>query len=383
MASYFWVGGSGTWNGANTANWSATSGGAGGAGPPLAADTVTFDANSGTGTCTTAAGSTCTAATLNSSTLALTLGAAHTMSGTFTHTAGTLSLGTNKLTCQYFFSSSSNVRTIDFGTGDITLTGNGTAIWSTSTSTNLTISGTPVVNCTYAGAVGTRSLNNATSTGKDPSKAVSFNITAGTDTIVLGSTGYFKSINFTGFSGTLSNTSPNIGGDFVVSAGMTLAAGTSAIGFNGPSPLTQKITTSGKTFDFPVQFGNDTPATTTVFEMQDALTLGTTRTLTLVRGTLKLKAGATTTVGTFAVSSTVAKFLQSTTPGTQATLSQASGTVSVSNVTITDINATGGATWQAYTTDNNVDGGNNLGWDFSSQVGKYMYSRRKNKRILP
>lgn len=46
MATYYWVGGAGTWNGTNTANWSTGSGGAGGAGPPTTADDVIFDNNS-------------------------------------------------------------------------------------------------------------------------------------------------------------------------------------------------------------------------------------------------------------------------------------------------------------------------------------------------
>ena len=53
MADRYWRGGSGTWNNANTTNWSATSGGAGGASIPTSADNVFFDANS-TGTCTIA-----------------------------------------------------------------------------------------------------------------------------------------------------------------------------------------------------------------------------------------------------------------------------------------------------------------------------------------
>lgn len=47
MATYYWVGGNGTWSSSATANWSTTSGGAGGAGPVTSADTVYFDANSG------------------------------------------------------------------------------------------------------------------------------------------------------------------------------------------------------------------------------------------------------------------------------------------------------------------------------------------------
>lgn len=49
MATYYWVGGAGTWDGATTTNWSLTSGGAGGAGVPTSADTVIFNASSGTG----------------------------------------------------------------------------------------------------------------------------------------------------------------------------------------------------------------------------------------------------------------------------------------------------------------------------------------------
>lgn len=45
----YWVGGSGNWNLSNTANWSASSGGAGGASVPTSSDDVFFDANSGSG----------------------------------------------------------------------------------------------------------------------------------------------------------------------------------------------------------------------------------------------------------------------------------------------------------------------------------------------
>jgi hypothetical protein len=38
----------------------------------------------------------------------------------------------------------------------------------------------------------------------------------------------------------------------------------------------------------------------------------------------------------------------------------------VSFVSIQDINATGGATWDSLLTNGNVDAGNNLGWNFSA-----------------
>jgi hypothetical protein len=61
------------------------------------------------------------------------------------------------------------------------------------------------------------------------------------------------------------------------------------------------------------------------------------------------------------------KYLQSSTAGTQATISDASGTNTVSYLTIQDSNATGGASWLAPFASNNVYGGNNTGWLFGTQ----------------
>jgi hypothetical protein len=159
---------------------------------------------------------------------------------------------------------------------------------------------------------------------------------------------------------------------------MTLSAGTGQTEFRATSG-TQSVTTNGCTLDFPLIV--NAPGATVAF--QDALTQGSTRAFTVTDGTVLLKNGVTSTVGAFATSGTNQKFLQSTLAGSQATLSQAGGTVNANNLTIKDINATGGATWNAYTTNNNVDAGNNLGWDFSFQIGRCIYTRRKNKRILP
>jgi hypothetical protein len=48
VSTYYWVGGNGTWDTVSTANWSLTSGGAGGAGVPTTVDDVVFDGLSGT-----------------------------------------------------------------------------------------------------------------------------------------------------------------------------------------------------------------------------------------------------------------------------------------------------------------------------------------------
>jgi hypothetical protein len=200
---------------------------------------------------------------------------------------------------------------------------------------------------------------------------------AGADTVTFTATAHIKNLNFTGFSGAASP-SAIFYGDLTLSATQTVVAGGGALSFSGTSS-TQTITTNGVLIDRPLTINT----VGGVVEFQDALTQGSTRAFTLTNGTVKFKNGVTSTVGSFATSGTNQKFLQSTLAGSQAMLSDVSGTNNLSNTTIQDINATGGAAWQAFTTNNNVDAGNNLGWDFSTQLGRYIYTRRKNKRILP
>jgi len=569
MATYYWVGGTGTWNNTNTANWSATSGGAGGSGPPLATDTIIFDSNSGTGTCTTAASAAGQVITLNTSTLTFKLGASFSPNSTFNFTLGAIDLNNNKLTVGTFSSSNANVRSIAFGTsGSIDVSASGATIWNMSNATNFTLTGTPQINLTYSGGVGTRTITHG-ATGGSSANAVSFSVTAGTDTLTGTAPIHIVNYIFTGFSGTLTNRSVNLYGNIVFSSGMTVGTGGNTLSFLATSG-TQQITTNGKSLDYAItqnspgatlqlqdnltmgstrtftltagtldltgnsgnwtlntglfnsnnsntrsiafgtgnitltgnattiwNVGNATGWTVTgtpvinstysgstgtrtivnsssiaeanqisfnitagtdlvtatsgfknlnftgfagtlnaggrtlygnltfsagmtitggtntqtfaatsgtqtittngqtidlpltfngiggTFAFQDALTQGSTRAFTVTNGTVQLKNGVTSTVGAFTTSGTNQKFLQSTLAGSQATLSQASGAVDASYLTIRDINATGGATWNAFTTNNNVNAGNNLGWDFSSQLGKYIYTRRKNKRILP
>jgi hypothetical protein len=83
--------------------------------------------------------------------------------------------------------------------------------------------------------------------------------------------------------------------------------------------------------------------------------------LTFTAGTLQLPAGLTTTVGSFVTTGTTLKFLTSSTSGTQATISDASGTNTVTYLSIQDSNAIGGASWNASAA-TNVNAGNNTGW---------------------
>ena len=290
---------------------------------------------------------------------ALTSGATRTC----TLTNGTLDLASYTLTTGLFTSGSSNTRVMAFGTGKLVITGTNASVYSTATATGLTLTGSRTVEVTAVGTVGQqRSLNGgSTSAGGSAANAANFYIKAGADVISLGTvTRAVGTVDFTGFSGsTLADTTPVIYGDLVLSTGMTVTAGTGVWTF--AATTSQTITTNGKTLDFPVTF-NGIGGT---WEMQDALTMGSTRTLTMTNGTLKLKSGTTSTVGAFATSGTNPKYLYATTFGSQATISDASGTNTVEYLTIQDSNATGGAIFDALAI-TNVDAGNNTGWLFST-----------------
>jgi hypothetical protein len=208
MADRFWVGGTANWDGTAGTKWSATSGGAGGASEPTAADDVFFNAASGAVTVTvtavvfcrnlTTTGFTGTFAgssniridgslTLNAgvtfthtgtfqftaasgsytittagktvggvslaplalSTATWTLGDALTSSGQITVTQGTFTTNNFNVTATSLSSSNSNTRTINLGSSTITLTAAGAAILNISDSTGLTFNaGTSQINFT-------------------------------------------------------------------------------------------------------------------------------------------------------------------------------------------------------------------------------------------
>lgn len=312
MANRFWVGGNGTWDAINTANWSTTSGGAGGASVPGVADDAILDAASGSAVVTLGANASVRRLLLNN---------------VFT---GTLA----------------------FNNFTISIAGNNASVFTGSSVGNVT--GTPIINLTYSGATGTRTITTYSTT---EAGVFTFNVTAGTD--IIASALRVRNFNFTGFSGSLANAARTVFGSLTVSAGMTLTDGTSALTF-GATSGTVTHTFNGKTLDFPVTF--NAPGSTQV--LSDALTVGATRTLTLTDGTIKFKSGATSSAGTFAIAGSPSVTLNATTNDSAATISQTSGTVNASNATIKDITATGGATWNAYVDQNNVDAGGNIGWNF-------------------
>jgi hypothetical protein len=210
-----------------------------------------------------------------------------TFSSNVNLTSGTLDLNDFDLTCNIFASSNTNTRVIAFGTGDINVTGNDGLVYNTNTATNLTVTGTPVANFTYSGSTGTRQITDGNSTTATEANAVNINITAGSDIINLSNGTKIKNLNFTGFSGSMTASSTlgiTIFGNLTLSSGMSNPT-FDGIGFTfGATSGTQTITSNGKTLDTPVTFDGIGGT----FQLADALTLGSTRTLTLTNGTLDL-----------------------------------------------------------------------------------------------
>jgi hypothetical protein len=282
--------------------------------------------------------------------------------GTLTLTRGTLALNTYTFTTVYFSSTNTNTRTLAFGTGKIVITGNGSTVCNTQIPTGLTITGSKRVELSYSGSTGIRIIQGATNASAiEGTNLLDYYIIAGSDSVTFTGGRSCGTIDFSNagagtFTGTLTNNIIEIYGNLVFKAGMTLAAGTATVSMRATSGTTT-ITSAAKTIDFPLTI-NGLGGT---FACSDALTLGSTRALTHTLGTLQLKSGVTSTVGSFVTSGTTLKYLQSTTPGTQATISQASGTVTATYLSVKDSAATGGATWNGSAA-TNVDAGNNTGW---------------------
>jgi hypothetical protein len=161
-------------------------------------------------------------------------------------------------------------------------------------------------------------------------------------------------------------------GNFAV-ANLTVNPGTATISMTSAS--TKTFAGGGKTWPTLNQGGAGQ------LIIQQANTFANI-TNTVQPATITFPASTTTTVSAFGVSGTSGNqvTLNSSIAGTQATLSDATGQVSVSYLTIQDINATGGAEWNAFTNQANIDAGNNDGWNFgiSPVVGgaEYTYALR-------
>ena len=272
----------GTWDASNTSIWSATSGGAAGASVPTGNDAVVMDAASGAVT--------------------VTLGA-NVPFGTMTLTGFTGTIAGSG----YSITSALNGNTLFTG------------------ATTCTITGPLVLNLTYAGATGTRTINPGALT---EANAVSVRVTAGTDNISTTASTNFRDIDFTGFSGTVGNTARTVYGNWN-SGTASFTAGGNATTFAATSG-TQVITSNGVTLDFPVTV--NAPGATV--QLADALTLGSTRTFRHTAGGLDLN-GKNLTAGFFASTNTNVRSITSGVGQFFCTAAQSSGTIIPFNANVT------------------------------------------------
>lgn len=223
MAARYWVGGTGTWSSGNTANWSATSGGAGGASVPTSADTPQFDANSGSGVVTfTNGGVTVGATTINNSAIELSLGAAFTTSGALTLTVGTFTTNNYNVTATQLSSSNTNTRTINLGSSTVDL--------SAAVGVNFGVAGA-ASNLTFNAGTSSISLSNASGYVAGGSKDfynISYSSTAG---VTVGFEAINSANNIT-IAGRASAgvTQVSVIGDTTINGTLTLSAGTTAVG---------------------------------------------------------------------------------------------------------------------------------------------------------
>lgn len=240
MADRYWVGGSGTWGTGSTTNWSATSGGAGGASYPTSADNVIFDqAATYTVTCNGLGGSSsinCANLTVTAGTVtfAVTSSPVVNVYGSFTLRAG----GTWSSSLPIFFKATSTGHTIttngvSVGYANFNGVGGGWTLGSawTSTYSSSSIAGMTFVNGTFS----TNNYNITVNTA--PALATA----TGTKTVNLGSSSISQTYSG-GPSGDLINFG-GTGGD----AGLTLNAGTSTI-TGTSSGGTSNFYGAGKTF---------------------------------------------------------------------------------------------------------------------------------------
>jgi hypothetical protein len=277
---------------------------------------------------------------------------------------GTFNFNDKTVTCGNFLSNTSATRAFNFGTsGKMVVTGNDATVFNAATYTNFSTTGTSRIELNYSGSVGTRTIDPGY-TGISQTNVLNFYITGGTDIISIPDSRYIKTLDFTGFSGTLAQMSSlKFYGDLKFSPTMTMNSNTASIVAQADT-TTQTITMSGKTLDMQIQFSGSNSN----FIFADAFTQNSAKTFTFnatQNSTLTFASSETHTVGSFVVSGTLMKYIRSTTPGTRAFLSQASGTIYVKYLDIQDSYGTGGAVWDAINP-SNVNSGNNLGWGFSS-----------------
>lgn len=319
MATYYWVGGAGTWSASATANWSLSSGGSGSAGVPTSADDVVFDSNSN-----------------------------------IPGSGATFNVNLSSGVCRNLTVTGPGVGNVVFATnGGITVSGNltlpatGFAVTNTpiislnaSTSVNITTNGSTLATLNITGT-GTFTLQTALTCGTFTHSNGSFVTNNGTNNYNVTTSG-FNSTGSTSRSMTLGSSVITANGAFTLSgSNLTFSGASSTIScWNSISGL-------GNTFgDVTILQGGaiSSPGAISGANTFTNLIISYGAALTSDVATTNVT-GTQTITGTFTVTSTAENkrnWIKSSTAGTQASINVVSpGTVSLTDVIFSDINATG------------------------------------------
>jgi len=335
MANRYWVGGSANWDATAGSKWSTTSGGAGGAAVPTAADDVIFDNATGHGTVTIPASTSVVCRSLNCVDGA---GGAFVDSLQFAATTSVLTIGDGT-------AGASNVA-IKLGSGmGVTLTGIGTINFVSTSATQQTITtgGKTLPNITINGAGSSYILGDALTWSG------TFTLTAGTfdsgnysmtGSVLSTSGSTARTLTLGSSTITLSSSSTPIA---VIGTNLTMTSNTSSITVSGVNPrVNVAVNMNGSSLTYTgggagtIASGgtwNNVTVTGTA-SLTDGLGLEGTLTVT----------GTFTATGNSAVNRVI---IQSNTLGTTRTITAAS--VSLTNVDFMDITGAGAASWSGTT----------------------------------
>lgn len=332
MANRYWVGGTASWDGTAGTKWAATSNGPGGETVPTAADDVFFDAFSGVGTVTIAAGNT-GAKSINCTGFTGTISgtAAITVSGSITLAAAGL------MTYNH--------------TGTVTISNTGTLTTAGNIFSGLTINGAGGITVTLGDAlnIGARILTVTQGTFN----TANFNVTAG----VLTSSGSIaRTITLGSSIITLSGSGTAL--NFTTSTNLTFNADTSQITLNS---ISTSFAGGGQTF-YNVSFTGGTN-TTNVTSISGAntftnLTFASPGTAGYIPVTFAANQTITGTLTCAGATALRRVFIASDTLGTARTLTVA--TLSANDCDFRDITLAGAASPASPTRAGNCGGNTNI-----------------------
>lgn len=300
-------------------------------------------------------------------TLAMTLGTlvlnGKTFNPTYLHT---VTLGSGFMLTVGTGAFSSVYTSVTVGTGATVTVSTGTFVC-----VDLTVSGTGVFDCGSSPAINIRRNLTVSSTGFDGGTAlIEFTATDGNGTINSTQPLYDMAVGRTAAHGSMTYT---LAADLTVENDLTinyrssyvrvLACGSYTLTIGGDFTNNDTFTCGTGTVVF-----NDATKTS-IISGTGTITFNTLRCLTANK-TVKFQQGKTITVSSFDFTGASGQLitLDTDTGSGTFTLSDTTGTNQVEYCDIHRSVATGGATWLAYTTDGNVDGGGNSGWVFSTGV---------------